>query len=67
MGCEFTIVKRVEGVEHQKTIPAHTMPEAVYSEDAVDQLIRAKKGYLAKRMQTRIDHHVGSGWAVKDL
>ena len=43
------------------------MPEAIYSEDAADKFIRAKKGDLAKRMQTRIDHQVGSGWAVKSI
>ena len=41
------------------------MPEAVYSEEAVDVSIRSKKGDLATRMQTRVDHQVGSGWAVK--
>ena len=35
VGCEFTIVKPTEdGEELAKTIHAHTMPEAVYSEEA---------------------------------
>ena len=55
------------GEEIEKTVHAHTMPEAIYSEDAADEFIRSKKGDLAKRMQTRIDHRVGSGWAVKSI
>ena len=55
------------GEEIEKTVHAHTMPEAIYSEDAADKFIRSKKGDLAKRMQTRIDHQVGSGWAVKSI
>ena len=43
------------------------MPEAIYSEDAADKFIRAKKGDLAKRMHSRIDHQVGSGLAVKSI
>ena len=67
VGCEFIIVKDVGGEEIEKTVHAHTMPEAIYSEDAADKFIRAKKGDLAKRMQTRIDHQVGSGWSVKSI
>ena len=55
------------GGEIEKTVHARTMPEAIYSEDAADKFIRAKKGDLAKRMQTRIDHQVGSGWSVKSI
>ena len=67
VGCEFTIVKFQDGEEIIRTVHAHTMPEAVYSEDAADKFIRSKKGDLAKRMQTRIEHQVGSGWAVKQI
>ena len=67
VGCEFIIVKDVGGEEIEKTVHAHTMPEAIYSEDAADKFIRSKKGDLAKRMQTRIDHQVGSGWSVKSI
>ena len=49
----------------EETVHAHTMPEAIYSEDAADKFIRSKKGDLAQIMQTRIDHQVGSGWSVK--
>ena len=55
------------GEEIEKTIHMHTVPEAIYSEDAADKFIRAKNGDLAKRMQTRIDHQVGSGWSVKSI
>ena len=67
IGIEFTIIKVNGDEEDEKTIHAHTMPEAVYSEDAVDKFIRSKRGDLAKRMQTRIDHQVGSGWALKNI
>ena len=67
VGCEFTIVKFQDGEELVRTVHAHAMPEAVYSEDAADKFIRSKKGDLAKRMQTRIEHQVGSGWAVKQI
>jgi hypothetical protein len=43
------------------------MPESVYSEDAVDKFIRSKKGDLAKRLQARIDHQMGSGWSLKQV
>ena len=56
IGCEFTIVKEVGGEEQEKTVHAHTMPEAIYSEEAVDKFIRANKGDLATRTQTRTDH-----------
>ena len=55
------------GEEIEQTVHAHTMPEAIYSEDAADKFIRAKKGDLAKRVKTRIDHQVGSGWSVKSI
>ena len=65
VGVELTIVKLNEDGEDKKTIHAHTMPESVYSEDAVDMFIRGKKGDLQKRMQARIDHQMGSGWSLK--
>ena len=66
MGSELLIVKATEGGgEVEKVTHAHTMPEAVYSEEAVDKFIRAKKGDLAKRVATRIDNQAGSGWSVK--
>ena len=39
VGVECTIVKPNEDEETEKTIHAHTMPESVYSEDAVDKFI----------------------------
>jgi hypothetical protein len=65
VGVECTIVKPREDEETEKTIHAHTMPESVYSDDAVYEFIRSKKGDLAKRMQARIDHQMGSGWSLK--
>ncbi len=41
------------------------MPEAVCSEDAVDKFSRSKEGDLAKRMQARTEHQVGSRWFLK--
>ena len=71
VGVECSIVKPREEEETEKTIHAHTMPESVYSEDAVDKFIRSKKGFqkgdLAKRLQARIDHQVGSGWSLKQV
>ncbi len=54
-----------EDEETENTIHAHTMPQSVYSEDAVDTFIRRKKGDLAKRLQARIEHQMGSGWSLK--
>jgi hypothetical protein len=65
VGVECLIVKPREDEETEKTIHAHTMPESVYSEDAVDKFIRSKKGDLAKRLQARIDYQMGSGWSLK--
>ena len=65
VGVELTIVKLNGDEEDEKTIHAHTMPEAACSEDAVDKFTRSKKGDLAKRMQARIEHQVGSGWSLK--
>ena len=48
VGVECLIVKPREDEETEKTIHAHTMPESVYSEDAVDKFIRSKKGDLAR-------------------
>ena len=48
VGVECLIVKPREEDETEKTIHAHTMPESVYSEEAVDKFIRSKKGDLAK-------------------
>ena len=59
------IVKEVGGEYTEETVRTGTMPEAIYSEDVADNFIRAEKGDLAKRMQTRIDHQVVSGWSVK--
>ena len=59
------IVKPREEEETEETIHAHTMPESVYSEDAVDKFIRSKTGDLAKRLQARIEHQMGSGWSLK--
>ena len=67
VGVECLIVKPREEEETEKTIHAHTMPESVYSEEAVDKFIRSKKGDLAKRMQARIDHQMGSGWSLKQF
>ena len=67
VGCEFIIVTEVGGEEIEKTVHAHAMPEAIYSEDAADKFIRGKKEDLAKRMQTMIDHQVGSGCSVKSI
>ena len=64
VGCELKIAKTVAGAdEDEKTIHVHTM----HSEDAVDKFIRSKKGDLAKRVQTRIEHQAGSGWSVKKV
>ncbi len=63
VGVECIIIKPREDEETKKTIHAHTIPESVYSEDAVDKFIRSKKGDLAKRLQKRIDHQTGSGWS----
>ena len=65
VGVECLIVKPREDEETEKTIHAHTMPESVYSEDAVDKFFRSKKGDLAKRLQARIDYQMGSGWSLK--
>ena len=43
VGVECLIVKPREDEETEKTIHAHTMPESVYSEDAVDNLLEAKR------------------------
>ena len=43
VGVECLIVKPREEEETEKTIHAHTMPESVYSADAVDKFIRSKK------------------------
>ncbi len=45
VGVEFTIMKPIEGddVHNIRTIHAHAMPEAVYSEDAITKFIRGKK------------------------
>ena len=67
VGVECLIVKPREEEETEKTIHAHTMPESVYSEDAVDKFIRSKKGDLAKRLQARIEHQMGSGWSLKQV
>ena len=67
VGVECLIVQPREEEETEKTIHAHTMPESVYSEDAVDKFIRSKKGDLAKRLQARIDHQMGSGWSLKQV
>ena len=61
------IVKPREEEETEQTIHAHTMPESIYSEDAVDKFIRSKKGDLSKRMQARIDYQMGSGWSLKQV
>ncbi len=63
VGVECLVVKPREDEETEKTI--HTMPESVYSEDAVNKFIRSKKGDLAKRLQARIDYQMGSGWSLK--
>ena len=65
VGVECLIVKPREEEKTEKTIHAHTMPESVYSEDAVDKFIRSKKGDLARRLQARIDYQIGSGWSLK--
>ena len=43
------------------------MPESGYSEDAVDKFIRSKKGDLARRLQARIEHQMGSRWSLKQV
>jgi hypothetical protein len=43
VGCEFHNRKRRGRGRDRKTVHAHTMPEAIYSEDAADKFIRAKK------------------------
>ena len=65
MGVEFLIVKPREDEATEKTIHAHTMPESVYSDDAINKFIRNKKGDLARRLQARIDYQMGSGWSLK--
>ncbi len=70
VGVEFTIMKPIDAAYEDakdtiRTIHAHTMPEAVCSEDAITKFIRGKKGDLQKRMQAIIDHQEGSGWALK--
>ncbi len=40
-------------------------PSLVYSDDAVDQFIRGKRGDLAKRLPARIEHQAGSDWSLK--
>ena len=65
VGVECLIVKPREDEGIEKTIHAHTMPESVYSEDAVDKFIRSKKGDLARRLEARIDHQMESGWSLK--
>ena len=65
VGVECLIVKPREDEETEKTIHAHTMPESVYSEDAVDKFIRSKNGDLARRLQAIIDYQMGSGWSLK--
>ena len=67
VGVECLIVKPREDEETEQTIHAHTMPESIYSEDAVDKFIRSKKGDLSKRMQARIDYQMGSGWSLKQV
>ncbi len=67
VGVECLIVTPREEEETEKTIHAHTMPESVYSEYAVDKFIRSKKGDLAKRLQAGIDHQTGSGWSLKKV
>ncbi len=61
VGVECIIVQPSEDEETENTIHAHTMPESVYSEDAVDKFTRSKHGDLATRMRARIDHQLGSG------
>ncbi len=41
------------------------MPESVCSEEAVDESIRSKMGDLAKRLQARLEHQMGSGLSLK--
>ena len=65
VGVECLIVKSREEEDTETTIHAHTMPESVYSEDAVDKFSRSRKGDLAKRLQARIDHQMGSGWSLE--
>ncbi len=54
-GVECRIVKpSVEDEENVKTIHAHTMPEALYSKDAVDKFSESKRGiFPAKRLRTK--------------
>ena len=54
-----------EGEDKEATIHAHTMPDSVYSKEGAAPMIRSKKADLQKRLQARIDHQAGSGWAVK--
>ena len=53
VGVECLIVKPREDEEIEKTIHAHTIPESVYSEDAVDKFIRSKKGGLSKETASK--------------
>ncbi len=43
VGVECLIAKPREDEETEKTIHAHTMPESVYSDHAVDEFIEAKE------------------------
>ena len=47
VGVECAIVKPREEEATEKTIHAHTMPESVYSEDAVDKFTKSKKSDLS--------------------
>ena len=65
VGVEVIIIKPgQEGEDKEATIHAHTMPESVYSKEGAAPMIRSKKADLQKRLQARIDHQAGSGWAV---
>jgi hypothetical protein len=68
VGVEVIIIKPGQEEEDKEaTIHAHTMPESVYSKEGAAPMIRSKKADLQKRLQARIDHQAGSGWAVKKI
>ena len=73
MALRLQLLKQVwktdedEPDDETKVIHAHTMAEAVYSDESVGPLIIAKKKDLTERMQTRIEHQEGSGWLIKRI
>lgn len=67
VGATFTIARQIQEEEQELVIHAHTMPQAAYSEEGVSTVIKGMRTELDKRIQSRLEKVVGSGWSIKSF